>query len=58
MDAHAMNLPITIIWSLVDRGDGIWDFQYGIVITRGEEEKIPKTAGVVGTNIGVRSFSL
>ena len=49
---------ITIIWSLVDRGGGIWDFQHCIVITRGQEERIPKTASVVGTNFGLRSFSL
>ena len=34
--------------SLVDRGGGIWDFQHCIVITRGQEERIPKTASVVG----------
>ena len=44
--------------SLVDRGGGIWDFQHCIVITRGQEERIPKTASVVGTNFGLRSFSL
>ena len=43
---------------LVDRGGGIWDFQHCIVITRGQEERIPKTASVVGTNFGLRSFSL
>ena len=36
--------------SLVDRGGGIWDFQHCIVITRGQEERIPKTASVVGKN--------
>ena len=44
--------------SLVDRGGGIWDFQHCIVITRGQEERIPKTASVVGTSIGLRSFLL
>ena len=44
--------------SLVDRGGGIWDFQHCIVITRGQEERIPKTASVVGTSIGLRSFIL
>ena len=48
--------PITK--SLVDRGGGIWDFQHCIVITRGQEERIPKTASVVGTNFGLRSFPL
>ena len=43
---------------LVDRGGGIWDFQHCIVITRGQEERIPKTASVVGTSIGLRSFLL
>ena len=28
--------------SLVDRGGWIWDFQHCIVITRGQEERIPK----------------
>ena len=45
-------------WSLVDGGGGIWDFQHCIVITRGQEERIPKTASVVGTNFGLRSFCL
>ena len=49
---------ITITWGLVDRGGGIWDFQHCIVITRGQEERIPKTASVVGTNFGLRSFCL
>ena len=49
---------IITIWGLVDRGGGIWDFQHCIVITRGQEERIPKTASVVGTNFGLRSFSL
>ena len=44
--------------SLVDRGGGIWDFQHCIVITRGQEERIPKTASVVGTSIGLESFLL
>ena len=44
--------------SLVDRGTGIWDFQHCIVITRGWEERIPKTASAVGTNFGLRLFSL
>ena len=44
--------------SLVDRGGGIWDFQHCIAIIRGQEERIPKTASVVGTNFGLRSFSL
>ena len=44
--------------SLVDRGGGIWDFQHCIVITRGQEERIPKTASVVGTSVGLRSFLL
>ena len=48
----------TITWSLVDRGGGIWDFQHCIVITRGQEERIPKTASVVGTNFGLGSFFL
>ena len=46
-------------WSLVDRGGGIWDFQHCIVITRGQEERIPKTASVVGqklTHVGKKSF--
>ena len=46
------------IRSLVGRGGGIWDFQHCIVITRGQEERIPKTASVVGTSIGLRSFIL
>ena len=33
---------------LVDTGGGIWDFQHCIVITRGQEERIPITASVVG----------
>ena len=49
---------ITTIWSLVDKGGGIWDFQHCIVITRGQEEGIPKTASVVGTSIGLGSFLL
>ena len=49
---------IIIARGLVDRGNGIWDFQHCIVITRGQEERIPKTASVVGTNFGLRSFSL
>ena len=36
---------------LVDRGGGIWDFQHCIVITRGQEERIPETARVVGKNM-------
>ena len=28
--------------SVVDRGGGIWVFQHCIVITRGQEERIPK----------------
>ena len=44
--------------SLVDRGGGIWDFQHCIVITRGQEERIPITASVVGTINGLRSFLL
>ena len=52
------NTIITSAWGLVDRGGGIWDFQHCIVITRGQEERIPKTASVVGTNFGLRSFSL
>ena len=44
------------LWS--DRGGGIWDFQHCIVITRGQEERIPKTASVVGTINGLRSFLL
>ena len=48
----------TIITSLVDRRGGIWDFQHFIVITRGQEERMPETASVVGTNIDIRSFSL
>ena len=57
---HKTKKPTTIItiWGLVDRGGGIWDFQHCIVITRGQEERIPKTASVVGTNFGLRSFSL
>ena len=55
---HKTKKPITITPSLVDRGGGIWDFQHCIVITRGQEERIPKTASVVGTNFGLRSFSL
>ena len=43
--------------SLVDKRGGIGDFQHCIVITRGQEERIPKTANVMGTNIGLRSFS-
>ena len=35
--------------SLVDRGGGIEDVQHCIIITRGQEEWIPKTASVVGT---------
>ena len=46
------------IRKLVDRGGGILDFQHCIVITRGHEERIPKTASVVGTSIGLRSFLL
>ena len=44
--------------SLADRGGGIGDFQYCIVITRGQEERIPIMASVVGTNIGLGSFLL
>ena len=32
----------------MDRGGGIWDFQHCIIIIRGQEERIPKTASVVG----------
>ena len=40
---HKNQKPIiTTIRSLVDRGGGIWDFQHCIVITRGQEERIPK----------------
>ena len=56
---HKTKKPIiTSARGLVDRGGGIWDFQHCIVITRGQEERIPKTASVVGTNFGLRSFSL
>ena len=48
----------TITRSLVDRGGVIWDFQHCIVITRGQEERIAKTASVVGTNFGLRSCFL
>ena len=41
----------------MDGGDGIWDFQHCTAITRGQEGRIPKTANVMGTNIGLRSFS-
>ena len=57
-DQHKTKKPTIIIRSLLDRGGGIWDFQHCIVITRGQEERIPKTASFVGTNFGLRSFSL
>ena len=41
---------------LVDRGGGIGDFQH--CIARGQEERTPIAASAVGTNIGLRSFSL
>ena len=47
---------ISIILRLVDRGDGIGDFQHCIVIIWGQEERMAETANVVGTNIGLRSF--
>ena len=50
--------PTTTARGLVDRGGGIWDFQHCIVITRGQEERIPITASVVGTINGLRSFLL
>ena len=50
--------PTVITRSLVDRGGGIWDFLHCFVITRGQEERIPKTTSVVGTSFGLRSFSL
>ena len=55
---HKTKKPTITARSLVDRGGGIWDFQHCIVITRGQEERIPKTASVVGTSIGLRSFLL
>ena len=42
--------PITI--TRVDRGGGIGDFQHCIVIARGQEERTPKTANVVGKKPG------
>ena len=54
---HKTKKPtIIIIWGLVDRWGGIWDFQHCIVITRGQEERIPKTASVVGTNFALGRF--
>ena len=50
--------PVEVVGSLVDREGGIWDFLHCIVITRGQEERMPKTANVVETNFGLRSFSL
>ena len=55
---HKTKKPIITARSLVDRGGGIWDFQHCIVITRGQEERIPITASVVGTINGLRSFLL
>ena len=47
---HKTNIPIIkiITRSLVVRSGGIWNFQHCIVITRGQEGRIPKTASVVG----------
>ena len=45
------------IISLADREDGIEDLQHCIVIPRGKEGRIPKTASVIGTNLGLKSFS-
>ena len=36
---------------------GIEDFQHCIVITRGQEERIPQTTSAAGTNKGLKSFS-
>ena len=46
------------ILSAVDSWGGIGDFQHFIVLIRGQEERIPTMANVVGTSIGLRLFSL
>ena len=42
---------------VVDSWGGVADVQHRIVLIRGQDEKIPITAAVVGTDIGLRSFS-
>ena len=44
--------------SLLDRGGGIENFQHCIVIIRGQEARIPKTASIVGTSIGLESVQI
>ena len=54
----ATSVPNNNMESGGQRGGGTGAFQHCIDITRGQEERIPETASVVGTNIALRSFSL